>query len=65
MNQKMKLHTFNVPVTWEMSGTYEVRAETAERAAELALTIQGLPKVGHYVEDSMRVEDGWIEDTES
>ena len=53
-----KSKTFTVPVTWYMSGTYEVTANNLDEAIEKVLggadLCSKLPK-GDYIDDSMEV----------
>jgi hypothetical protein len=50
---------FQVPVTWMMSGTYEVEAKTLAEANDRVLDCESpydaLPK-GEYVDESMAVD---------
>lgn len=51
--------TFKIPVTWEMSGEYEIEADTVELAQQQA---QNLPLPdGSYVEDSFEIVEDEIE----
>lgn len=60
---KMK-REWKIPLTWSMSGTLKVMAETKEEAIEVALgSNYPLPDNGVYVDDSIMV-DGEVEMTE-
>lgn len=57
------MKTFKIPVTWEVYGTVEIQAETAEKALYIAKEIehQGeglpLPTESEYVDGSFEIND--------
>lgn len=58
--REKKMRTFSIPVTWDVYGTVEVEAESAEEALKEFRKIEdscGLPTEMFYVEDSFRVSD--------
>lgn len=46
--------TYNIPVTWTMSGHYEIKAESLERAEEKVHETGDLPK-GQFVSGSLEI----------
>lgn len=53
---------YNVPVTWSVSGSYEVEAWSKEDAIRKAEDRQEFPTYSDYVDGSFHVEEAWVEE---
>lgn len=55
------MKTFKIPVTWEMYGHYNIKAESLEEAKKKAVDSDlPLPENCDYVSESIKLDDGEI-----
>ena len=57
------MKTYKIPVIYEMTGEYEIEAESLEEAVRIAIEDKPVPEDSEYLSDSMFVDkDGINED---